>query len=130
MLDSITRHSTEACEEIGRELADGSERTFGRTLEKWPLEVVLGCLHRHRRTAMLRVGQGMNAGVVFVRHGEVVRCEWSTLLGEEALLALLELRAGPLLVLQREIPAARPNVRMSWDEVMARRQAGGEVMGA
>ena len=87
-------------------------------LDTWALPNVIGWLHQGRRTAMVRVGQGLTAGVLFFREGHLTRCEFHGLDGEDALECLLEMNDGTLNIIQREIPDARPNVFKPTAEVL------------
>ena len=80
------------------------------TLETWPLTDVIMWLHQMNRTAMVRVGSGMTAGVLFFQKGELFRVEWGRLRGEEALMGLLNLNAGSFTLIQRAPPQATQNI--------------------
>lgn len=80
------------------------------TLETWPLADIITWLHQSQRTAMLRVGIGLDAGVLFFKHGELYRCEWGSYGGEQALIGLLNIQSGSFSLIQREPPIARPNI--------------------
>lgn len=88
------------------------------TLETWPLADLLVWLHQTRRTAMVRVGSGLEAGVVFFRDGHLLRCEWDRLAGEEALLALLAVAQGSFALIQRAVPEVRPNILRPTPELL------------
>lgn len=80
------------------------------SLETWPLSDVILWLHQGGRSAMVRVGVGIHAGVLFFRHGQLYRAEWGHLAGEQALIALLGLTHGTFTLIQRMPPEARPNI--------------------
>lgn len=88
------------------------------TLETWPLSDLLVWLHQTQRTAMVRVGSGLDAGVIFFREGSLVRCEWRGASGEDALLALLAEARGSFTLIQRALPDARPNIRRATPELL------------
>jgi hypothetical protein len=88
------------------------------TLDTWPLSDIVMWLHQSRRTAMLRVGAGMTAGVLFFKDGELFRCEWGNLGGEQALIALLSLSRASFSLIQREPPEARPNIYRQTPELL------------
>ena len=88
------------------------------TLETWPMEDVLLWLHISQRTAMLRVGAGLDAAVVFFKEGQLYRAEWGQMMGEQAVLALLELKAGSFALIQREVPCPRPNIATPTAELL------------
>ena len=88
------------------------------TLDTWPLSDLLLWLHETRRSAMVRVGTGLDAGVVFFRDGSLVRCEWRGRSGEEALLLLLASAEGSFTLIQRAMPEVHPNVRMATPELL------------
>ena len=87
-------------------------------LETWPLPDVLVWLNQTRRTAMLRVGIGLSAGVIFFEDGHLYRAEWGELAGEHALLALFGLQGGSFALIQREIPCPRPNIFRQTPELL------------
>lgn len=87
-------------------------------LETWPLAELLLWLHQTGRTAMVRVGTGLRAGVLFFRSGQLFRCEWGPLAGEDALVALLDAAQGTFQLIQRDIPEARPNIGRPTAEVL------------
>ncbi|MEE8409929.1 MAG: DUF4388 domain-containing protein [Myxococcota bacterium] len=80
------------------------------SLETWPLADVILWLHQGGRSAMVRVGVGINAGVLFFVNGHLFRAEWGHLKGEQALIALLGLTHGAFTLIQRQPPDARPNI--------------------
>lgn len=88
------------------------------TLETWPLADIILWLHQTRRSAMVRIGAGVGAGVLFFRDGNLVRCEWGDAAGEAALLALLALRAGAFSLSQRQPPDAAPNISRPTAELL------------
>lgn len=81
------------------------------SLNNWPLADLLVWLHQTGRTAMLRIGAGLDAGVVFFRDGFLYRCEWGHLAGEQALMALMGLEEGTFSLIQRDLPRPQPNLR-------------------
>ncbi len=90
------------------------------TLDAWPLLDVLCWLHETGRTAMLRVGDGFKAGILFLRKGHLYRCELGNLQGEEALVHLLNLRTGTFSLIQRDPPDARANILRPTAELLLR----------
>ncbi len=88
------------------------------TLSTWPLADLLLWMHQSRRSAMVRIGSGLDAGVIFFREGTLFRCEWGSRHGEEALIALLDVEDGSFSIIQRQIPEARPNVRRATPELL------------
>lgn len=80
------------------------------TLETWPLSDLLLWLNKTGRTAMVRVGVGLEAGVIFVSNGLAFRCEWGRYSGQEALFGLLSLDHGVFSLIQRDVPRPRPNI--------------------
>ena len=90
------------------------------TLDSWPLSEICTWLHLTQRSAMLRVGVGLEAGVVFFNGGELYRAEWGTLTGEQALLALLDVGNGSFALIQRDVPMPHPNVRTPTAELLLR----------
>ncbi|MEK7705325.1 MAG: DUF4388 domain-containing protein [Myxococcota bacterium] len=87
-------------------------------LGTWPLGELLLWLHQTQRTAMVRLGNGLRGGVLFFKHGCLVRCEWGQLGGEEALIGLMGVTQGTFQLIQRDIPDARPNIGRSTPEVL------------
>lgn len=87
-------------------------------LETWPLAELLLWLHQSGRTAMVRLGSSLDGGVLFFRGGRLVRCEWGSLYGEQALVALMSLKQGTFQLIQRDIPDARPNIARPTPEVL------------
>src|SRR5688500_11160800 len=73
-------------------------------LMRWPLPDLLLWLHKTGRSAMLRIGVGLNAGIIFFKHGHLYRVEWGHLQGTEALWHLLHLQQGLLSLIQRDLP--------------------------
>lgn len=88
------------------------------TLEVWPLADLLTWLHTSQRDAMVRVGSGLEAGVIFFRSGNLVRCEYKMLRGEEALLCLLDLSHGSFALIQRAGPNVHPNIERPTAELL------------
>jgi hypothetical protein len=88
------------------------------TLDTWPLSDLLVWLHQTQRTAMVRIGAGLDAGVLFYREGNLVRCDWRGRHGEEALLALLAEAEGSFTLIQRALPDVRANIRRSTPELL------------
>lgn len=88
------------------------------SLDVWPLPDLLLWLHQTGRTAMVRIGSGLSAGVIFFSRGRMFRCEWGKQRGEQALMGLLVLREGSFALIQRGIPEARPNIVRPTAEVL------------
>ena len=88
------------------------------SLETWPLSDVILWLHQGGRSAMVRVGVGIHAGVLFFMNGHLYRAEWGHLAGEQALIALLGLTHGTFTLIQRTPPEARPNIRRPTAELL------------
>ncbi len=80
------------------------------TIETWSVQDVLTWLHLTQRSAMMRIGAGLDAGVIFFKGGQLYRAEWGALTGEEAVLGLLDLKSGSFALIQRDVPQPRPNV--------------------
>jgi hypothetical protein len=89
-------------------------------LSEWPLLDTLHWVNQTGHTAMIRVGAGLNAGVLFVKNGQLFRVEWGSLKGEQALASLLTLRAGRFIVIHRDVPDAMPNMRTATQELLLR----------
>src|SRR4051794_35773262 len=96
-----------------------SDDCLAGILEDWPLPDLLQWLHRSTRTGMLRVGRGLDAGVLFFREGELYRCELARLSGEEALAELMGRHAGEFCLIQRQVPEPRRNIQRSTRELLA-----------
>ena len=88
------------------------------TLETWPLVDILLWANQSRRTGMLRIGIGLQAGVLFFRDGDLYRAEWGGLMGEQALQALLAVTHGAFSLTQREPPLATANIRRKTAEIL------------
>ena len=104
------------------EMLDGAnaESCMVGSLAAWPLEDILLWLHASRRTAMLRVGKGLDAGVVFFKEGLLYRTEWGSRAGLDALMGLLELSSEPFWLIMRDVPEPHPNIRVPTEELLAR----------
>jgi hypothetical protein len=87
-------------------------------LETWPLTDLLVWLHQSRRTAVVRLGSGPDAGAIFMQDGELLRCEWHHLRGEEALIGLMGMKRGSFALVQRAVPEVQPNIRRSTPELL------------
>ncbi len=87
-------------------------------IETWPLVDLLVWLHQSRRTAMVRVGDGFDAGVIFLQDGELARCEWQKQRGEDALVSLLTKKRGSFALIQRAVPEIKPNIRTPTAELL------------
>ena len=96
---------------------DGGVSLVG-TLETWALEDLLLWLNRSCRTGMVRVGVGLQAGVIFIKSGQIYRCEWGRLRGEKALLALMQVRQGVFSLVQRESPEPKANVFVATEQLL------------
>lgn len=92
--------------------ARGSSRScFKGDLQRWPLAELLQWLHVRQWTALVRVGRGLNAAVLFVDQGELIRAEWGDRRGWQALKALATGDASTFWVLRRDaLPRVRANV--------------------
>ena len=88
------------------------------SLETWPLSELLAWLHESQRSAMVRIGSGLDAGVLFFREGNLIRCEYKMLRGEEALLCLLDMSHGSFALMQRAGPDVRANIRRPTAELL------------
>ena len=106
--------------EISTPVEELSGGSMVGTLDTWPLTDILVWLHENRRTAMLRIGDGLDAGVVFYREGHLYRAEWGRMMGEEALTTLLGTESGSFSLMLRDIADARPNIRLETHEVLLR----------
>src|SRR6185437_3276350 len=80
------------------------------SLQKWSVIELLRWLHVEKRTAMVRVGQGLTGCVVFFREGQLYRCEWGAMRGDDAVMALMELKEGNFTLIQRPFPEPPRNV--------------------
>lgn len=88
------------------------------SLESWPLPDILLWLHKTGRSAMLRVGAGLNAGIIFFKAGHLYRVEWGRLQGTEALWHLLHVREGVFSLIQRDMPEPHPNVTQPTEHLL------------
>jgi hypothetical protein len=88
------------------------------TLATWPLADLLLWMHQSGRSAMIRIGSGLDAGVVFFVGGSIFRCEWGAAKGEQALIALLALKDGAFTIIQRLFPDVHPNVSRPTAELL------------
>jgi hypothetical protein len=88
------------------------------TLETWPLVDIITWANQSQRTGMLRIGLGLNAGILFFKDGDLYRVEWGGLAGEQALLALLSIRGGSFSLIQRDPPLASRNIRRPTPELL------------
>jgi hypothetical protein len=88
-----------------------TERCWSGTLEEWSIRELLEWLHTEKRTAMLRVGEGLDAAVVFFKEGAIYRCEWGVKSGDLGVEALLNLEEGRFCLIQRSFPEPIRNVR-------------------
>ncbi|MBN1960080.1 MAG: DUF4388 domain-containing protein [Deltaproteobacteria bacterium] len=88
------------------------------SLETWPLYDLLLWLHESHRTAMVRVGFSLDAGVIFFRNGHLIRCEYKMLRGEEALWCLLGVNDGDFSLIQRAIPEVSANIWRPTAEIL------------
>jgi len=87
-----------------------AETSMMGNLETWPLSEILLWLNKTGRTAMVRVGVGLDAGIIFVSNGFAYRCEWGPYMGQQALFGLLCLERGFFFLIQRDVPQPRQNV--------------------
>jgi hypothetical protein len=89
------------------------------TLETWPLADIVLWLHKTHGSAMIHVGLGTEAGVLCISRGDLYRCEWGDLVGEEAVMALLALQSGTFSLIHRDLPkTAVRNIRLSTAELL------------
>ncbi len=88
------------------------------TLETWPLVDIITWANQSHRTGMLRIGIGLNAGILFFKDGDLFRVEWGGLFGERALMALLAIRDCSFSLTQRDPPYATPNIRRPTAELL------------
>lgn len=88
------------------------ESCLAGRLEDWPLPDLLHWLHQSGRTAMLRIGDGLDSGVIFFRDGDLYRCELARFGGESALVELLARKAGRFCLIQRQVPEPRRNIQL------------------
>ncbi len=94
------------------------------TLETWSLQDIILWANESHRTGMLRIGMGLEAGVVFFKEGDVFRVEWGKLNGEQALMALLGVHSGSFSLMQRDPPMAVPNIHRPTAELMLQLAVG------
>ena len=99
-------------------------------LETWPLSDLLLWISKTGRSAMVRVGVGLEAGVMFFHSGHCFRCEWGSLRGEEAFHALLDLRQGLFSLIQRDVPAPRPNISTPTEHLLLQHAVAQDERGA
>ena len=99
------------------------DSSFTASAKDWLLVDLLIWLHKGHRTALVRVGTGLHAGVVFFDHGVLYRCEWDDKRGLDALLALCRLGDAELCVMQRQLSGPRANISDPTEEVLAQLQA-------
>lgn len=86
-------------------------------LETWPLSDLTMWLNNSGRTAMIRIGADLNAGILFFHAGQLTRAEWGQLHGEHAVYALLNVRQGLFTVIQRKM-TANPNITISTEQLL------------
>ena len=87
-------------------------------LETWPLMDLLLWLNKTGRSAMVRVGAGLDAGVIFFHKGHLFRCEWGPHTGEQALWGLLHVNRGIFSLIQRDVPTPRPNIHHPTEQLL------------
>ena len=104
----------------------GTDTCLMGYLETWPMSEIVLWMHQTRRTGMLRVGAGFGAGVLFFRAGELYRCEWGQLSGEQGLLALLEVQRGAFSLIQREPPYALANITRPTSQLLLQIAVSGD----
>lgn len=85
----------------------------------WPILEMLYWLHRGNRSAMVRVGEGLDAAVIFVANGFVFRCEWGQWSGEDALARLVLVERAPFRLIQRDMPRPEPNILQNTESLLA-----------
>jgi len=95
-----------------------SDVTLVGTLETWPLVDIILWANQSHRTGMLRVGVGLNAGILFFKDGDLFRVELGGLGGEQALLALLSIPDGSFSLTNRDPPLATRNIRRPTAELL------------
>ncbi|MCK5688493.1 DUF4388 domain-containing protein [Myxococcota bacterium] len=89
------------------------------TLETWPLGDIVYWLNLYQRTAMVRIGVGLEAGVLFFKKGELFRAEWGSLKGEHAFYELIrQVDFGSFAVIFRKPPQALTNIPSSTAQLL------------
>jgi hypothetical protein len=89
------------------------------SLQRGDIVELLHWMHDQRCTAMLRVGDGLSACVVFFRQGALYRCEWGELKGDDAVQSLMQLQDGHFLIIQRAFPEPPRNVGLPTPVLLA-----------
>ena len=97
------------------------------SLEDMPVTELLEWLHEGSCTAMLRIGEGLGAGVVFFREGQLYRCEWGQRQGLEAVQALMQLSHGTFCLIQRQFPEPKRNVHVATALILGPEDSGARV---
>lgn len=87
-------------------------------LSTWPLFDLLQWLHNTGRNAMVRIGKGLDGGVLFILNGYLFRVEYANKTGEEALLQLLQLSSAPFSLIQRDVPRPQPNIFLPTEQLL------------
>ncbi len=87
-------------------------------LATWPLADLLMWLHKTGRSAMLRIGEGLDAGVLFVLNGYLFRVEYANSTGEDALWLLMQLEHASFSLIQRDVPRPQPNVFLPTEQLL------------
>lgn len=101
------------------QVADMTQDCWTGTLSQWTVVELLRWCHEGKRTAMVRVGKGLNCCVVFFREGNLYRCEWGSLRGDDAVMALMELDEASFYVIQRPFPEPPRNVGLPTEVLLA-----------
>jgi hypothetical protein len=112
----ITMVSNAACDPTAVQPWDGC---LVGTLETWPLADMVQWLHQTHGSAMIQVGLGTEAGILCFSQGDLYRCEWGDLVGEEAVMALFALQSGTFSLIHRDLPkTAVPNISLPTAELL------------
>ncbi len=96
----------------------GIEGCMVGDVDSWPVVDLLLWLNKAGRSGMIRVGEGLEAGVAFFANGFLFRCEYDGLRGTQAVAAMLAINSGTFRVIQRDVPRPRPNVHQDTEELI------------
>ncbi len=97
-----------------------SDRCLTGDVSSWSVQDIVLWLHRGGRSGMLRIGEGLDAGVIFFAAGFLFRVEWGGLAGEEALAKMIAVDSGAYHLILRDIPRPEPNIHQNTESLLAR----------